>query len=794
MLKHPLHSSIFFAGLAAIAWVAAGYVGHHPLALSVALLIGACYCVGAFELYRYREATVSLQRALDGLSAPPPSLGEWLERLAPGLRQAVRLRVEGERVALPAPALTPYLVGLLVLLGMLGTLLGMMVTLRGTGLALESAADLQAVRDSIAAPVAGLGFAFGTSIAGVAASAMLGLLSALCRRQRAQAVQGLDAAIATGLRGYSKAQRREDAFKLMQRQADAMPALIDRLQAAMAALEQHSQAAHERQAAAQQAFHDRTEAAYTRLAASVQASLRDSIGESVRAGSAALQPMVDATMNAIAGETRALHASVEQAVQRQADGLAAGFAATADTVTRIWSGALADQGRANDTLVRDLRQTLDGVAATFERGANGLLETVSARLEAETERTAHVWNDALQRQSSAHEELAARNREALSAATAAFQAQAAALVRGADDSHARLQASLAASDEQRLANWSQRFETLSAALDQRWQQAGEEAAERQQRICDTLARTADEISAQARTHAEGTLAEVSRLVEAASQTPKAVAELVREAQASHAELQAVLESRDEQRLAAWTGAFETMAAHLSQRWEHAGEQAADRQQAICDTLARTAEQISAQAQAHARDTIGEISRLVDAAAEAPKAAADVVAELRQKLSDSMVRDTAMLEERNRLLATLETLLDAVNHASTEQRAAVDALLAASSEALEQVGSRFSERVDAETGKLGGMAAQVSAGAAEIASLGEAFGAAVQLFGESNGQLAERLQGVENALEKSLARSDEQLGYYVAQAREVIDLSMLSQKQIIENLQQLAERSAGAEAA
>ena len=34
--------------------------------------------------------------------------------------------------ALPAPALTPYLVGLLVLLGMLGTLLGMMATLSGT--------------------------------------------------------------------------------------------------------------------------------------------------------------------------------------------------------------------------------------------------------------------------------------------------------------------------------------------------------------------------------------------------------------------------------------------------------------------------------------------------------------------------------------------------------------------------------------------------------------------------------------------------------------------------------------
>src|SRR3546814_19811137 len=64
------------------------------------------------------------------------------------------------------PVLTPYLVGLLVLLGMLGTFLGMVATLRGTGLALEGSTDLAAIRASLAAPVQGLGFAFGTSVAG----------------------------------------------------------------------------------------------------------------------------------------------------------------------------------------------------------------------------------------------------------------------------------------------------------------------------------------------------------------------------------------------------------------------------------------------------------------------------------------------------------------------------------------------------------------------------------------------------------------------------------------------------
>ena len=42
----------------------------------------------------------------------------------------------------------------------------------------------------------------------------------------------------------------------------------------------------------------------------------------------------------------------------------------------------------------------------------------------------------------------------------------------------------------------------------------------------------------------------------------------------------------------------------------------------------------------------------------------------------------------------------------------------------------------------------------------------------------------------MARSDEQLAYYVAQAREIIDLSISSQKDVLEALQQQqAERTA-----
>ena len=72
---------------------------------------------------------------------------------------------------------------------------------------------------------------------------------------------------------------------------------------------------------------------------------------------------------------------------------------------------------------------------------------------------------------------------------------------------------------------------------------------------------------------------------------------------------------------------------------------------------------------------------------------------------------------------------------------------------------------------------------------KAFGAAVQVFGESGEKLGAHLERVDVALNAQMARSDEQLAYYVAQAREVIDLSILSQKQIIEELQRLAGRQA-----
>jgi len=967
MSKNLINIVVFLAGLAVVGWIGAGYAGTNPLALAVTLLIGVCYLAGALELLRYQQATSSMAKAVAGLAEAPGNLGTWLDQVPAGLRNAVRLRVEGERVGLPGPSLTPYLVGLLVLLGMLGTFLGMVVTLRGTGLALESSTDLAAIRASLAAPVKGLGFAFGTSIAGVATSAMLGLLAAMCRRERVHAAQLLDTKAATTLRVYSQSYQRDESFKLLQRQAEAMqqqaeaiPALTGQLQAMIKSMEAQSQALNDRQMASQDAFQGKAEAAYARLASVMEASMKDSVAQSARSAGEALQPVVQATMDSLSRETASLQDTVAQAVQRQLEGLTAGLQSATSDVANIWGEAVAGQQRASEAMAQDLRASLDRFAQTFEQRSADLLEGVSARLEASSGNLSQAWTDALSHQQQAGEKLAGDNLRALTAAAASFEQHSASLLRTLNQSHTALQTELASRDQQRLAAWTETLGAMGATLRQEWEQSGSQAAARQQEVNDALARTARDVATQAAAQAsllEGVSARMEAAAngvseqwtralvrqeeageklaagnQAALETATAAfgqqaAALLRALDQSHTELQSAFASRDQERLAAWTGSLTAMAAKLGEEWEQAGTQAALRQievsdalaqtarditaqtqtqaglledvstrletaagsvtqawtdaqarqeavgkqladenrqaletasaafgqhsiellqaldqshaalqaalaandeerltawtgklsamadalraeweqagaqaaslqQQICDTLSLTAQDITAQTQAHAGETIAEIERLVHAASEAPRAAAEVIGELRQKLSDSMVRDNDMLQERNRLLETLGTLLDAVNHTAAEQRTAVDALVASSADMLERVGAQFTDKVDAETGKLAEVASLVTGSAVEMASLGESFGVAVQSFGESNDKLMAHLQRIEAALDKSIARGDEQLAYYVAQAREVVDLSLMSQKQIIENLQTLASQraTAGAETA
>ena len=323
------------------------------------------------------------------------------------------------------------------------------------------------------------------------------------------------------------------------------------------AVERQGQAMNDRQLASQDAFQGKAEAAYSRLAASVEQTLKASVADSARAAGAALQPVVEATMTGLARETAALRDTVSDAVQRQLDGLSAGFRESTADVAGIWARALDGQQRANETLANDLRVSLDQFASTFEQRSAALMDGMSTRMEASAGKLSDVWDGALSRQERAGEKLAGDNQQALAAA-AALERQSAALVQAVSQSHADLQAALMARDEQRLAAWNASLGSVSASLRQEWEQAAAQTAGRQQEICDALALTAQRISDHTQLQAGETIAEISRLVQAAADAPKPPP------------LQAELAARDQDRLQAWTASLENMTAALRQEWQQAG--------------------------------------------------------------------------------------------------------------------------------------------------------------------------------------------------------------------------------
>jgi hypothetical protein len=489
-LNKHLFNLAFFLGATAIVWIGIGFFGSDVLALSMTAIIGAVYAFGALELHRFRQISATLAAALEAIPAQLNDLSDWLHRVPASLQTPVRLRIEGERIGLPGPALTPYLVGLLVMLGMLGTFLGMVVTLKGAVFALEGTTDLQAIRSAMAAPIKGLGLAFGTSVAGVAASSMLGLMSALSRRERMLGAQLLDTHIATTLRGFSLTYQRQATFKTLQLQSQALPQVVDQMQAMMAQMERMGQQINARLLSNQEGFHRDVKGVYTDLAHAVDKTLRESLTDSARLAGEGLQPAMQAAIAGIAQQAESMHAQMAQ---------------------------------------------------TFEQHASALVATLQTQ----------------------------------------------------------------------------------------WQQS------------------------------------------------------------------------------------------------------------------------STQAQTNTQSTLGEIARLIDTAAQAPRAAAEVIEQLRHQMTSSSVRDNELLAERSRLVETLNTLLTTVG---------------------------------SETAKMSDIAAHVTSSAVEVSSLSDAFGLAVQSFGQSNDKLIVNLQRIEGALAKSQERSDDQLAYYVAQAREIIELSISSQPALVKEAQ------------
>jgi hypothetical protein len=504
------------------------------------------------------------------------------------------LRIEGERVGLPAPILTPYLIGLLVMLGLLGTFVGMVDTLRGAVIALEGAAEIQAIREGLAAPIRGLGLAFGTSVAGVATSAMLGLMSTLSRRDRILATRHLDTKAATVFQDFSLAHNQLETFRAIQLQGRVLPDVVDKM-AAMADKLDHL---GDRLVANQDMFHSTVKTMYAELAASVDSSHKENLRESVRVAGEHIQPLLQAAVAGIAAETHKLHGLLTQATTENLRELSSHFVGTSSRIHQEVTGLL-----------------------------NSSEELIRTRMKTEA-----AWLE--------------RHSERMDALTTALKTELGAL---REDEDRRGQAAV------------ERLATLEA----------------------------------------------------------------------------------------------TFASHLAMLGKEIEE---------------------------------PMNRLIQTAASVPLAAADVISQLREEAAKSVERDNRLLEEHRSILAELDGLSRALASTSNQQQEAIEQLVGSSRRMLDDIACRFTENVSVAASNFSSVAESFAVSAVEMASLGESFSAAVHVFNTANETLVENLVHIEESLEKTASRSDEQLGYYVAQAREMVDHCLLSQKEIFEELQHLRPKN------
>ncbi|MDP3326494.1 MAG: DUF802 domain-containing protein [Hydrogenophaga sp.] len=817
--RAPL-TGAFLLGLLAIGWVGWGFVGSNWLALGMTVLIAAVYLFGALEIRRFRSASTGLAQALAHIPQPLGSLADWLARVPAPLQNAVRQRVESGRGALPGLALTPYLIGLLVMLGMLGTFLGMVVTFKGAVFALEGSADLMAIRSALAAPIRGLGLSFGTSVAGVASSAMLGLMSAIARRERADVARRLEQQTAGALRPFTAAQRQDNSFIALQRQADALPQVVTQLQALMEQVERRHQQLDEQLTARQDQFHREAAAAYTGLGQSVAQALNDSLSASARMAGESIQPVVESAMAAIAQESTRLHERVSAAVQTQLTGLSTQFAATTGSVAEGWASALQHHTRTSEQLVGGLGQALEQFNTSFEARAGQLLSNVQ-------------------------QATAQQHRE---------QAQA---------------------EAQKLAAWTTALQGMASSLLAEWQQVGAANLAQQQAVCQTLEQTASAIQQSAAEQATRSMESVTRLLEKSDALVQARTEAealwteehgqrmdelaalwrselsalrneesthlqtlrseettrnqaaAERAAALHAELAEQLQTLRNEEAARGQAAVDRLASlqtELAAQLQSLRADEASRQQTTVEQAAALHADIGTQLQAlrteeathlqalrseeaargqAAVDRLSELqaavtehlatlgtsleapmSRLLETASEAPKAAAEVIGQLRGEMSRLTERDNLALQERSELVAHISSLLQNVQQTTGEQRAAIESLVASATTVLNQTGAQFAQTLGAQAGRADEQTAQMATSAAELAALGQAFQQGVERFSSTNEKLVEGLQRVEGAIGQHMARSDEQLAYYVAQAREVIDLSISAQQGIVEDMRSL----------
>ncbi|MFN3196844.1 MAG: hypothetical protein ACE366_00305 [Bradymonadia bacterium] len=425
-----------FGGIGATVVARIGFTayGRDPVALGLSVLIGAGLLLGLVELWRRARRA---HQALDALNAEVDFTDTThRERLPAHVRGPLEGALAGHGAPGEIPGFTPYLAGLVVMLGLIGTFLGLVEALSGAREALvtgDGAADVDGLRSGLVAPMQGLTRAFGTSVAGVAASASLGLCLVWVRRVEARVRRRLDQLLAGPLAHLTPAGRHHAALDALVSQSAALPQAAEALQGAVERLDvlgkdlarAHGEAtrattkAHlDAVAAAEKAHREATmalEKAHLEATTRAEKAHREATASAEQAHREATANAEKAHHEAVTAAAKAHHDAVKEASAAQSD-------ATRATVQALTEGVKAIRA---DLQEASIIVSTEAVAAVQPLVAEGVAKLTTTAEEHVSRLQQQLSEEATARQaeSAAHLD---RLREALQATVQSIQSQQAA--------------------------------------------------------------------------------------------------------------------------------------------------------------------------------------------------------------------------------------------------------------------------------------------------------------------------------------------------------------------------------
>lgn len=700
--------------------------GHDLTASVLIAVIGLFFLLGIVELgwrslraSRLLRSLTDLPRSFADLPAAQAVIGAQDQPLA----SLLSIALSGARPTLVNPGFTPYLVSLLIMVGLLGTFLGFVDTLAGARAVLGKTADLEGLRAGLATPLLGLSRSFSASLAGVSASAALGAAAAFVRRGEGRTASAFERYVRTSFSSFTPAGRQLSALSAMAEQGAQLPIVAETLvrlteqlpgtqrEAAAATAAVMSQATARLELEVSKGFssaRDEVRAAVAevaRLAAermfeAMELAVR-SQREQAQAADAAWRLEVRAAEQARTTEVqRGLHAL--EALQTQASrSLSTLVEAQVSALSSATDGLSARLDRLGQSMVKSLDEVRVRELSRVEQVEEGLVSAKAASVESGRQ------TDALLAQTQAT--LAALEVR-LSALTASFE-------RGLSEVGHQVTSSLERQTERHLLIQNERvLETASV-----------------------LSRIDEELGRHLTTMGRGLAEPLAAVAESAREAPALAAALLSKAAA---------------------------------RWD--GLDARDvAREARLDTLLVNLEGVSAAWQQAGLRQAGAFQAALDAGGERSEAAEFAAAARFESLSLKV--EAAVLLQADRLTGFEERL------ATTRDQNAES--LASQLAAHAQ---KLGEGLDATGALVREAASLVHTGGAELSAVAEMFTAAVDRYRESSEEWRRVLASLEEVVSRSQGQGESgaMMGTYLDQTREVFGDAMRFQRELFTELREL----------